>query len=225
MPIRGPLATTLMLAGAVACGSLLFQVPFAQAQAVDESLVLRTQARDLESRDLRPTPQRPVGRRPNVTLHTSARVVRVGAPIRFHARSNVTGYAHLYVMSASGRVQVWMENVRIAAGRTLTFPTGRLGIRAAPPAGRDDLMLIVTKKRIDGFFGYRTTRWPRALDRSPQSFKRALAARFRDMPERQWGFARTSVRVIGRSAEGNDWGWDPEDDLPSDYGFDDDWLD
>ena len=67
-------------------------------------------------------------------------------------------------MSASGRAQVWMENVPVAAGQRLLFPTGGLGIKAAAPAGREDLMLIVTKERINGFFGYGSTRTPRLVE-------------------------------------------------------------
>ena len=112
-------------------------------------------------------------------------------------------------LTASGKAQVWMENVPIIGGHRLVFPVGsRLGIQAQPPVGREDLMLIVTRKRIKGFFGYETTRTPSTLDDyDHKSFKAALTAKFIKMPKHMWNFARTSVRVVGHSPTGPDWGW------------------
>jgi hypothetical protein len=201
MPIRSSLAMTLTFAGAIACGVAIQ----AHAASPDSGYLVKTQGRDLK-----PMPGNAGGQhRPKVTLQSSATVVSVGAPVAFRITSSVKGYGHLYVMSASGRAQVWMENVPIAAGQRLVFPTGSLGIKAAPPAGREDLMLIVTRERINGFFGYRSTRAPRVVEHDHQSFKQALTAMFVDMPRRQWGYARTSVRVIDRSPSGPGWGWGP----------------
>jgi hypothetical protein len=198
MPIRDSFSLTAALVGALAAGVL----PTA-ARAADID-------RPADMRDLRPTPSKPVGRaaqHPLVTLRPSAPVVPVGTPLSFEVSSSMTGFGHIYVLSASGRVQVWMENVPIAAGQRLTFPAGRPGIEAAAPAGREDLMLIVTRDRIDGFLGYEATRIPRLLDYSHETFKRALTAKFVDLPHRQWGYARASVQVIERSAAAPSWGW------------------
>jgi hypothetical protein len=190
------------LAVATACGVAI------QAQAHSPAEIHLAQVKE---RDLKPVPGS--SRRPKVSLRPSAAVVPVGSPITFQVRSSVRGYGHLYVMSASGRAQVWMENVPIAAGRRLLFPIGGIGIKAAPPAGRDDIMLIVTKRRIDGFFGYRTTRWPRVVDYDHESFKEELTEKFSDMPKREWGYARTSVRVVDRrSPPGEGWGWGSKKD-------------
>jgi hypothetical protein len=199
MPIRRNLATTLTIAGAIACGAAF------QAQAESVGLVHLAQAKE---RDLRPVSSYQGEARPKVTLIPNMTVVPIGGWINFRVSSSVSGYGHLYVMSASGRAQVWMENVPIVAGQRLVFPIGSLGIRASAPAGREDLMLIVTRQRIDGFFGYDTTRTPRVVDHDHQSFKQALTSRFVDMQRRQWGFARTSVRVVNRaSPAGPTWGW------------------
>jgi len=159
-------------------------------------------------RDLKPTPARPAVqvRRPEVTLRPSAGAVAIGAPITFEVSSSINGFGHMYVLSASGRVQVWLENAPIAAGQRLLFPTGDMGIRAAAPAGREDLMLIVTKDRINGFFGYEGTNMPRVLDYSPAAFKKKLTEKFIDMPHAQWGYARTSVEVVERLASSSGWG-------------------
>jgi hypothetical protein len=199
MPIRSNIAMTLTLAGAIACGVAV------QARAESQGFIHLAQAKE---RDLQPVPSHKGGVRPKVTLIPNAAVVPIGGWISFRVSSSVNGYGHLYVMSASGRAQVWMENVPIAAGQRLVFPVGSVGIKAAPPAGREDLMLIVTRKRIDGFFGYETTRTPTVVDHDHKTFKQALTAKFVDVPRWQWGFARTSVRVVDRSSPtGPTWGW------------------
>jgi hypothetical protein len=202
MPIHDSITATLALAGALAAGALL-----ASARAAEIDAAPAAQA---DMRDLRPVPSRPGGgpaRRPLVTLHPSSTNVPVGTPISFEVGSSVNGFGHMYVLSASGRVQVWMENVPIAAGQRLVFPIGGPAIEAAAPAGREELMLIVTRDRIDGFFGYKGTRRPRLLDMSHHAFKRALTAKFADLPHRQWGYARTSVEVVARSAPAAAWDW------------------
>jgi hypothetical protein len=204
MTSRSSIAMKLTIAGAIACGAAITSHA---ASLDDDGYVVKTQS----ARDLKPMPGNPAGQRPHVTLNPSSGVVPIGSPITFQITSSVNGYGHLYVMSASGRAQVWMENVPIAAGERLYFPTGGLGIKAAAPAGREDLMLIVTRERIDGFFGYKSTRSPRVVEHDHQSFKQALTEKFTEMPRRQWGYARTSVRVVNRgpSAPGGNWGWGP----------------
>ncbi len=198
MPIHSPFAVTVALAGAIAGGSLL-----APARAADADL-----GPEAGTRDLRPTSARPGApqKRPEARLRPSAPVVPVGAPVTFEVSSSIDGFGHLYVLSASGRVQVWLENEPIAAGQRLIFPIGETGIKAAAPAGREDLMLIVTRDRIDGFFGYEGTSVPRVLELSQAFFKKRLTAKFNDLPHRQWGYARTSVQVVDRLASGSGWG-------------------
>jgi hypothetical protein len=200
MPMHSNFAMTLTLAGAIACSIAI------QAQAESPGTIHLAQAKE---RDLQPVPSyKGEMLRPKVTLIPNATVVPIGGWINFRVSSSVSGYGHLYVMSASGRAQVWLENVPIVAGQRLVFPVGSIGIKAAAPAGREDLMLIVTKQRIDGFFGYDTTRTPTVVEHDHKSFKAALTAKFINMPKRQWGFARTSVRVVDReSPTGPTWGW------------------
>ena len=162
MPIRRNFAVTLTFAGAIACG-----VAF-QAHAESPGLLHLAQAKE---RDLQAVPSYKGEARPKVTLIPNASVVSIGGWVNFRVSSSVSGYGHLYVMSASGRAQVWMENVPIAAGQRLVFPVGSLGIKASAPAGREDLMLIVTKQRIDGFFGYDTTRTPRVVEYDHQTLQ------------------------------------------------------
>jgi hypothetical protein len=204
MPIRATPAIAIALAGVLAAG-----VPFDAARAADLD---DPEIGGPDMRDLRPAapPKHGTGasQRPLVSLRPSSTVVPVGAPVSFEVGSSVNGFGHLYIVSASGRVQVWMENAPIAAGQRLAFPAGGPGIEAAAPAGREDLMLIVTRDRIDGFFGYEGTRTPRLVDYRPEAFKRELSAKLGDMPHRQWGYARASVQVVGRTAAAPAWGWD-----------------
>src|SRR5262245_5933483 len=113
MPIRSSLAIALTVAAA--CGAI--QAHAASPDTGDNGYVATTQ------RDLRPVPGNSGWQRPQVTLNPNSNVVPLGAPVSFQISSSVSGYGHLYVMSASGRAQVWMENVPIAAGQRLLFPT------------------------------------------------------------------------------------------------------
>jgi len=195
MPTQSNLAMTLTLAGAIACSLAI------QARAESPAVIRLAQGQE---RDLKPVYKGDM-LRPKVTLIPNTTVVPIGGWINFRVSSSVSGYGHLYVLSASGRAQVWLENVPIVAGQRLVFPVGSTGIKASAPAGREDLMLIVTKQCIDGFFGYDTTRTPTVVDHDHKSFKAALTEKFINMPRRMWGYARTSVRVVDRSLP--TWGW------------------
>jgi hypothetical protein len=204
MPIRFNLAMALTLTGAIICGFAI------QTRAESPPYIHLAQQDDDDDDDddddKKRRPEHAYKGRPRVSLTPNAKVVPIGGWVNFQLSSSITGYGHMYVMSASGKAQVWMENVPIIGGRRLIFPVGsRLGIQAEPPAGREDLMLIVTRKRIKGFFGYETTRTPSTVDYDHKSFKAALTAKFVKMPKHLWNFARTSVRVVDRT--GPTWGW------------------
>jgi hypothetical protein len=193
------IACTTILAGTLVCGGL--SATSAHAFDFKDEAPL--------TRDLRPGSSGPGHQkaRPRVTLKPSSPVVRIGAPINFELGSNVDGFAHIYVVSASGRVQVWMENVPISAGQQTPFPT-RGRITAAEPTGRDDIVLIVTRERVKGFLGYGPVRTPRDLDYDAGSFKQAVRERFEDLPLRDWGYARTLVQVVNRASSSSEWDWD-----------------
>lgn len=215
MPARNVFARSLILA-VLACGSLPVPSHAADASGARPSGRWQPADRDEEravTRDLRPTPAKPdnAGIRPRVTLRPSSTVVAVGEPIKFGVASDVDGFGHIYVVSASGRVQVWMENVPIAADRHIRFPSGGLRINAAPPAGYEDVVLVVTRNRIDGFLGRGPTRTPRDLAYPADDFKEAVREKFEDLPRRDWGYARTLVRVIDRGVSEDIWGWNSKE--------------
>jgi Domain of unknown function (DUF4384) len=202
MPIGHTFATTV-LAGVLACGGLSVLPCYAAENSASEQnaplhRVFQFDDDDdddrAQTRDLRPTPDRPRAR-PRVTLRPSSPVVRIGRAVSFEISTNVDGYAHMYVVSASGRAQVWLENVPISPGRNIRFPTNG-NITAAPPVGQDDIVLIVTRDRVKGFLGWGSTRTPRVLSYSPGAFREAVRERFEDLPRRDWSYDRTVVRVV-----------------------------
>jgi hypothetical protein len=217
MPIRHIFASTV-LAGVLACGGLTVSPSHAAESSANQPNLRHSvfQFDDdnddrAQTRDLRPTPGRP-GVRPRVTLRPSSPVVRIGRPVSFEVSTNVSGYAHMYVVSASGRAQVWLENVPISAGRNIRFPVNG-SITAAPPVGQDDIVLIVTRDRVNGFLGWGTTRAPRVLGYNPGAFKEAVRERFEDLPRRDWSYDRTVVRVVsgGGGPGGGDSDWDNDE--------------
>ena len=58
--------------------------------------------------------------------------IAVGAALEFRMVSTADGFAGLYVLSASGRTQAWLENVRLRAGEPIVFPQQGLIVRATP---------------------------------------------------------------------------------------------
>lgn len=154
-------------------------------------------ASDTDARDLKPfQANRPSGQRPQVSMRATQQTVAIGDAIGFEVRSSIDGYGHLYVLSASGRVQLWMENVPISGGRTHQFPHGQLGIKASAPAGREDVVMVVTRARLDGFGGRRTTSTPQRLSMDHDDFKQALDRKLADLNNRDWGATRSVVRVV-----------------------------
>lgn len=126
------------------------------------------------------------------------RRVTVGRPVRFEIKSNHDGFAHLFVVSASGRVQLWMENVPVGAKRTLRYPGSAVTIEAAAPEGCDRLLLIVSRNRLDGFTGRDTVRKPRDLDMDEAAFRRDLDSMMADYPSTDWTWTTASVEVVDR---------------------------
>lgn len=124
--------------------------------------------------------------------------IEIGAPISFEVSSGRDGFGHLYVLSASGRVQLWMENVPIEAHQSFRYPFDGMTIHATAPKGIDHVILLVTRDRIDGFRGRRTTHTPSGLNHTHAGFKRALEAKFMHMPRTRWTYAQSRVRVLDR---------------------------
>lgn len=122
-------------------------------------------------------------------------VIRIGDPIRFKVVSTHAGFGHVYVMSASGRVQLWAENLRLQAGVPVDLPRRGLAIVAAPPAGDETVLFVATRKRFQGFLGGSTTANPAELQITRDSLLPTLQDKLGVFPREHWGFAQLVIRV------------------------------
>ena len=114
----------------------------------------------------------------------------IGQPLRFRMVATTNGFGSLYVLSASGRTQLWLENVRLRAGRPISYPRAGNIVRAAAPAGDETIVFVASRNRIDGFAGTGATTAPLDLQYTHEGFRAALhksSAR----PPRRLGLRRT----------------------------------
>ncbi len=120
----------------------------------------------------------------------------IGEPLRFKMVSLSNGYGHLYVLDASGRTQLWLENVRLRAGRPIIYPrSGNNIVRASPPAGDDTVIFVATRERVDGFAGAGSTTTPLDLQYTQEGFRAALQQKLAAAPRDDWAFAEIKLRV------------------------------
>jgi Domain of unknown function (DUF4384) len=120
----------------------------------------------------------------------------IGEPIRFRMASLSDGYGHLYVLSASGRSQLWMENVRVHAGVPISFPRPGQTVRASPPAGDEVVLFVTTRSRIAGFLGGgSTSAMPLDLQFTHDAFRSALQSQLDALPREDWAVAELNIRV------------------------------
>ena len=120
----------------------------------------------------------------------------VGEPIRFKMVSLASGFGHLYVLSASGRTQLWLENVRVRAGVPLIFPRGGQIVRASPPAGDETVLFVATRSRLGGFLGAgASSSSPFDLQSAHDAFRSALQSQLDILPRPDWAIAELNNRV------------------------------
>ncbi len=142
-------------------------------------------------------PRPALRRRPIVVslIPVGSSVLPVGTPVGFKLMSSAAGYAHLYVLDASGKSQIWLENVPIRSRQPLVYPRQGLVVRASPPAGDDTLIFVVSRQPIGGFGGAARTETPADAQISAAAFRGALSARMAALPRGDWVFTETRVRV------------------------------
>lgn len=112
--------------------------------------------------------------------------LRIGEPVRLRMVALSDGYGHLYALSASGRTQLWLENVRLLAGEPIAFPQKRRILRASAPAGDETIVFVATRNRIDGFAGRQAMRDPLQLAMSHAQFREALVAKLDTLARADW---------------------------------------
>ena len=120
--------------------------------------------------------------------------ITVGDPIRFRMLSLANGFGHLYVLSASGRTQVWLENIPVRAARPIRYPLAGKTVRASPPAGDEKIIFVVTRRPFDGFSGHGTN-IPFDLQFTREALRTNLEQKLAALPRADWGFAEIGIRV------------------------------
>jgi hypothetical protein len=130
---------------------------------------------------------------------TMPSVLAIGQPIGFQLRSTADGFGHLYVLSASGKVQLWFENLPVRKMHSVSYPCSGLQVRAAPPAGDETVIFVVTRERFEGFAGRGTTCSPLALQHTHTDFCEALRRKTARIERTRWAAVSSVIRVAERS--------------------------
>jgi hypothetical protein len=123
--------------------------------------------------------------------------ISIGHPLRFRLVSLADAYGHLYVFSASGRSQLWLENVHLRAGVPITYPRSGQIVRAAPPAGDEIVMFVATRAPIKGFVGSAVSTTPIDLQFSHEAARSQLQQTLDQIPRDDWAIAEVTIRVQG----------------------------
>lgn len=121
--------------------------------------------------------------------------IAIGTPLRFKMMSLANGFGQLYVLSASGRTQLWLENLPLRAGQPLRFPRFGQILRAAAPAGDEAVIFVASRDPIDGFAGRGATTTPFDLQFTPEVLRMAIQQKFGAMSRDNWAFAEIKIHV------------------------------
>jgi hypothetical protein len=131
----------------------------------------------------------------NVSLIPTASVVAIGTPLAVRVMATRQAYGHLYLLSASGKTQLLMENVPLVANRPASFPTRDLVLRAAAPAGDETIIFVASRAPIEGFAGGGVTRTPMQLQQTHQGLRSALDHMLQRAGRADYALAETVIRV------------------------------
>lgn len=123
---------------------------------------------------------------------------RLGDEIGFMMTTNTTGYGHLYLLNASGKVVALVENLPMAAGAASEFPSPGSGLklRASPPAGTERALFLVTRERFAGFSGGAAASAPAPLSLTAAAFVKNLNAATAKLAKDGWALAETQVQLL-----------------------------
>lgn len=122
--------------------------------------------------------------------------VQIGDELGFTLSTSTTGYGHLYLLNASGAVLVLAENVSIAGGAQMAFPTpgGGFSLRASPPAGVERVLFLLTRQPFAGFGAGASP--PVQLPTRAQAFIADLNSVTRQLSARDWALAETRIEIV-----------------------------
>jgi len=121
--------------------------------------------------------------------------IGIGAPLKFRMASSVDGFGGLYVLSASGRTQAWLENVRLRAGEPVTYPRRGLTIRSTAPAGDETLVFIASRDRLESLSGLGEVTNPLDLQYTHDGLRTAIQQKLSVVKRERWAFTEIKIRV------------------------------
>ena len=129
---------------------------------------------------------------------TTAPPHRLGDEVGFTMTTNATGYGHLYLLNASGKVVALVENLPVAGGVASAFPLPGSGLklRASAPAGTERVLFLVTRERFAGFSGGAAASAPAMLSLGAEAFAKELNAATAKLAKDGWALAETRVEVV-----------------------------
>jgi hypothetical protein len=131
---------------------------------------------------------------------TGAPPIAVGASVGFRISTAASGYASLYLINTSGRVLMLAENLVVTAGRDALYPLPADGIalQVTPPAGRDLVVLLVTREPFLGYADqpeYTHTR-PTGLPIPAEVFIGYLNELTAVLPPTSWSITEYWVEIV-----------------------------
>lgn len=131
---------------------------------------------------------------------TGAPPLAVGTAVGFKLSTAASGYANLYLINTSGQVLLLAENLVVTAGRDSLYPLPADGIalQATPPAGRDLVILLVTREPFLGFAaqpGYTHTR-PAGLSLPAAAFVGQLNEATAALPPASWSITEYWIDIV-----------------------------
>jgi hypothetical protein len=124
-------------------------------------------------------------------------VIAVGDPYQFSIVSSQPSYGHVYVANASGKVQIWAENIKLASGKPVSIPPSGLKIVASPPSGDDKIYFFATRDRFKrGFFGGTTISKPADLQLNESTFLATMKSKLAKQKASRWAYTTQIIRVV-----------------------------
>lgn len=128
--------------------------------------------------------------------------VKLGKPMGFQITSSQASYAHLYLLSASGKVTALGENLAIGPGMLRSYPESNAGfsLTATPPAGIDRAILLVTTQPFAGLAGSqgRPTAAPTPLNLSGAEFVDRFNRTTTALPASAWAATELPVPIVAQ---------------------------
>ena len=120
--------------------------------------------------------------------------IAIGAPFALQMMSTADGFGGLYVLSASGRTQAWFENVRVRADEPIVYPQCGLTVRAAPPAGDETVIFVVSRERLAWLAGDGIAA-PLDLQYTHAGLRAALRQNIGKLRRERWAIGEIQIRV------------------------------